>query len=63
VISLHITVYETEDGDRFRVNAVSSDEPTNVKDVTEQYELLAAETEDGRVGFTVMRKAAEPVGD
>lgn len=62
MISLHITVYETEDGDRFRVNAVDSDDPTTVKDMTDQYELLAAETEDGRVGFTVMRKAEAAQG-
>lgn len=60
MISLHVTVYETEDGDRFRVNAVDGKEPTKVKDVTDQYEMVAAQTEDGRVGFTILKRAPQP---
>lgn len=64
MISLHITIYETEDGDRFRVNMVDSAKPTEVTDVTDRYDVAATETIDGRTGFTVIPKAEarHPIG-
>lgn len=53
MISLHITVYDAGDGDQFTV--YSHDDTTEkMRDVTEQYSLVALETEDGQpAGFAI----------
>ncbi|GAF71792.1 unnamed protein product [marine sediment metagenome] len=55
MISLHITLYTQEVDDRFKITAVDpeSGEPS---DVTDQYEVVAAATPEGREGFAVFRK-------
>lgn len=57
MIQLHITLYQTEEGDRFKVNAVDPDDPEKMSDVTEDYEVVAIQTPDGRGGFAVLQKA------
>ena len=54
MISLHITIYQADDGDRYKVHTIDPDlgEP---EDVTEDYEVTAVETEDGRAGFAVVK--------
>lgn len=57
MIQLHVTVYADPDGDRFKV--MVPDEAGDLIDLTEQYDVAACMTEDGRPGFTVVSK--EPV--
>lgn len=54
MISMTITLYTTDDGDRFKVMAV--DDQGDLVDVTDGYEVAACATDDGRVGFTVVPK-------
>ena len=61
MIQLHITLYQTEEGDRFKVNAVDANDPEKMLDVTDDYEIVAIETPDGRGGFAVLQKADAPV--
>ena len=53
MISLHITVYDAGDGDQFTVH--SHDDVADVmRDVTDQYSLVAMQTEDGQpAGFAI----------
>ena len=60
MIQLHITLYQTEEGDRFKVNAVDPDDPDKLKDVTEDYDIVAMQTTDGREGFAVLKKVEAP---
>jgi len=56
MISINITVYTTENGgDAFQVHAADSRDPGNLVDVTDQYELVAMQTEDGKQGFAVLK--------
>ena len=56
MISLSITVYTTENGgDAFQVHAADSRDPANLRDVTDQYELVAMQTDDGKEGFAVLK--------
>lgn len=58
-LQLHITLYEIEGTQRFKVHALSPETGTTI-DVTEQYQVLAAEDpETGRKGFTVMKALRE----
>ncbi len=59
MISKHVTLYTTDEGDRFKVMDVGDD--GNPVDVTSDYEVTAVQTEDGRVGFTVVGKQ-HPIG-
>ena len=52
MISLHVTLYTTDEGDRFKVMKVG--EQGDLVDVTSDYEVAAVKTEDGRVGLTVV---------
>jgi hypothetical protein len=56
VIQIHITIWETEDGDqRFKVTTLGGD--GELLDVTDQYEVAATLEEDtDRTGFTVLKK-------
>ena len=54
MISLHVTIYADGDDDRFKV--MVPDDDGNLIDLTEQYEVDACATEDGRAGFTVVAK-------
>jgi hypothetical protein len=59
MISLTITVYTTENGgDAFQVHAADSSKHGLLVDVTDQYEVVAMGTDDGKQGFAVL-KAAE----
>lgn len=50
---LTITLYQDADGnDRFKVMAGDP-----LTDLTDQYELVATATPDGRVGFAVFKRA------
>jgi hypothetical protein len=53
MISLHVTVYTTDEGDRFAVHVISDDTGQPV-DVTEQYEVLALEGD--QEGFAVLKR-------
>lgn len=53
MITLNITVYETEAGTKFKVYA---HQDGSIVDVTDQYEVVAAQSDDGRDGFFVVRK-------
>ncbi len=57
MISLHVTIYNTGDGegDRFKVMSPDPTDVENLIDVTDQYELTAVETETGRGGFAVFK--------
>ncbi len=57
MISLHVTLYTTEEGDQFKVMTVS-DEGTLV-DATVDYDVTSVETEDGRPGWAVIPKETE----
>lgn len=53
MIDLNITLYKDADGnDRFKVMAPSGEQ---LVDVTDQYEMAATSTPDGRTGFAVFR--------
>ena len=52
MLSLHVTLYTTDEGDRFKVFAPSSQD--DMVDVTDRYELAAIATEDGRTGWCVL---------
>ncbi len=60
MIGLHVTIYNLDDdqGDRFKVMAAAPDNPDEMVDVTEHYEVAAAGTDDGRRGFVVIPIAA-----
>lgn len=61
MISLHVTLWRNDDGsERYRVNAVNDKNPEMVEDVTDQYEVVAMATEDGKEGFAVL-KSEQPV--
>ena len=52
---LSVTLFGMSEGeDRFRVTTVRED--GEVVDITPAYEILAAETEDGRTGWAVFPK-------
>jgi hypothetical protein len=57
MISLHVTLYTTEEGDQFKVMKVN-DEGTLV-DMTSAYDVTSVQTEDGRNGWTVVPKSDE----
>lgn len=55
MISLHLTIYDLEgDEDRFKVTAVDTEDGEPI-DVTDQYEVVAVETPEGRGGFAVFK--------
>lgn len=57
MISLHVTLYTDGDTDRFCVKSQADpDEPGQLDDVTESYDVVAIATEDGRQGFAVINK-------
>lgn len=57
MISVHFTIYTDEQGrDRFAASAPDPEDPDNIRDVTEQYELAAATTDKGRPGFAFFRR-------
>ena len=56
MISLHITVYESDDLDRFKIMAADSTEHDVMHDVTDQYSVVALTTEDGREGFAIVKQ-------
>lgn len=51
---LNVCIYETELGEKFKVHAKVEDQDDLV-DVTDQYDLAAAEDEHGRKGFVVIK--------
>lgn len=53
MISLHVTVYTTDEGDRFVVHTISSDTGEPV-DVTDQYDVVALTGE--QEGFAVLKR-------
>lgn len=53
MITLNVTVYETEAGTKFKVYAHQGGV---VVEVTDQYEVVAAQSEDGRDGFFVVKR-------
>ena len=62
MITIHI--YSTEDGDQFKVYTADGEANLdNLADVTDQYEVAAAETETGRVGFLVTKLQPETIGE
>ncbi len=56
MISLHVSIYNLDDekGDQFKVMASAPENPDEMVDVTEHYEIVAAGTDDGRQGFVVL---------
>lgn len=54
---LTISIYQTEDGDRFKVYASAGQTLT---EITDQYELVATKTDDGREGFLVVKREMSP---
>ena len=64
MIDLTLTLYNMEDGagDRFHAAAIDADTGEPI-DVTDQYEVVAIQTPDGRTGFAVFKREALPVGD
>jgi len=59
MISMTITVYTTKNGgDAFQVHAADSSRQGILMDVTDQYELVAMQTDDGKQGYAVLK--AEP---
>lgn len=55
---LVVTLYEDDKGqDRFKVYWAEGE--GEAEDITEQYEVAAVATEDGRRGFTVIKKEPE----
>lgn len=56
MIQLHVTVWKDDDGnDRFIVMA-EQPPARGLVDVTDQYELAAVATPEGRPGFAVFRR-------
>lgn len=55
MIQLHITLYQ-DDADNDRFKAIAVDDQGDLVDVTDEYELVACATEDGRVGFMCVAK-------
>lgn len=53
MISLHVTVYTTDEGDRFVVHTISSDTGEPV-DVTDQYDVVALAGE--QEGFAIIKR-------
>ncbi len=53
MISLHVTIYDAGQGDQFKV--LAGDDSEELVEVTDQYEVAAIETEDGRSGFAVVK--------
>ena len=54
---MHLTFtinQDTEGNDRFKVYAPSEDE--EVKEITEDYDLMAVQSKEGREGFAVFKK-------
>ena len=54
MIKIVVTVYQSAGGDRFKVH--TADENDNAVEVTDQYEVVAMQTEDGRTGFAVIKE-------
>ena len=54
MISIHVTLYTTDEGDRFKV--MKANDADILVDVTSDYEVASVRTEDGRTGFTVIPK-------
>lgn len=63
MISLHVTIYtlDEDEGDRFKVMA-TAEGSDDLVDVTDQYELVAIETDDERAGFAVLKLPAAVAG-
>lgn len=61
MIQLHVTIYQTEDGDQFQVYALNGDDV--LKDVTDEYDILAVQSESEQPGFAVMKRELGPFGD
>ena len=60
MISLHVTLYRDGEGnDRYMVTSPAVDHPGHVNDLTEHYELVAMEDEQGRSGFAVFKREQE----
>lgn len=61
MISLSVTIYQHGDADQFKVHLKEGD--AELQDVTDQYEIAACATPDGRNGWAVFEKEpkAEPV--
>ena len=54
MISLHVTIYQEDGNDRFKVTAISDDgEPV---DVTDKYEVAAISGTQGTPGFAVFKR-------
>lgn len=61
MISLHVTLYRDEEGnDRYMVTSPSVDNPGQVADLTQHYELVAMEDDKGRSGFAVFKREQDP---
>jgi hypothetical protein len=60
---LTVTLTTTPEGDRFEVHSPDPNDPTNIQDVTEQYDLVAMATDDGRNGWAVLKKASASIQD
>ncbi len=60
-VKLHLLLYEQDGQERFHVHAVVDGQPEPV-DVTDQYELIAAQNpETGQRGFTLLKKQPTPI--
>jgi len=58
MISLHVTVFDVGNGKEFKVmSAPDADNPTDLVDVSEEYDIVGVSTKEGREGFAVIKKA------
>lgn len=54
MISLHVTIYDQGQGGQFKVMAAGFDD--ELVDVTDKYEVVAIQTDDGKKGFAVVKQ-------
>lgn len=55
MIQTHFTIYDTEQGTKFRVYVPDPENPTSLQDVTDQYSIGGCEHDDGRIGFVILK--------
>lgn len=56
---LNVVIYDTEEGTRFKVHKQDEVDVGCMRDVTDEYDVMATETGDGRSGIAVLVKVHE----
>ena len=52
MIQVHVTIYQSKEGDRFKVHSLDADGV--MQEVTDDYDVYPMQTEEGRCGFAVL---------